>query len=52
MEFQLNFLNIDGLGEDIPFSMLIIADDFYDAWELGNRLAQRLNCRFDGCAYP
>jgi len=49
MEFQLDFLNQDGLGEDIPFSIVIIADAYMDAWEIGNRLARRLACRFEGC---
>lgn len=49
MEYQLDFLNQDGLGEDIPFSMVIIADEFMDAWEIGNRLARRLASRFEGC---
>lgn len=50
MEYQLDFVNQDGLGDDIPFSMVIIAYDYNDAWEIGNRLARRLACRFDGCA--
>lgn len=51
MEFQLDFLNQDGLGEDIPFSMVIIANEYYDAWAVGNRLARRLACRFEGCTH-
>jgi len=48
MEYQLDFLNQDGPGEVISFSMVIIADELIDAWEVGNRLARRFGCRFEG----